>query len=168
MQATTTTRTRSSRQPWTPRSKGFRAIARQVAGEITPEVIEQIAHRVADLLTQRDRRPVDSGGMLTVNQLSIRLNVTRAWVYEHAQELGGIRLGDGPKARLRFDPDTAIQALQRHQVDGNPAPLHKPKRRAPTPRVEYARDAPLIEIRRREMRGIRARIPLVRTRMGSI
>lgn len=164
----TTTPTRLERDPGTSRPRGLRAVARQVAGEITPDVIEQIAHRVADLLTQRDQRPTDSGAMLTVNQLAIRLNVTRAWIYEHAAELGGIRLGNGPKARLRFDPDTAIQALRRHQASGAPSIVHTRERQAPAPRVEYARDAPLIELRRREMRAVRALLPRVRGRIGSV
>lgn len=32
------------------------------------------------------------------------LGVQREWVYEHADELGALRLGSGPRARLRFDP----------------------------------------------------------------
>ena len=32
--------------------------------------------------------------------------VTRDFVYAHANELGGIRLGTGPRPRLRFDPAT--------------------------------------------------------------
>jgi hypothetical protein len=32
------------------------------------------------------------------------LGVTRGWVYEHAGELGAIRLGTGTRPRLRFDP----------------------------------------------------------------
>jgi hypothetical protein len=35
--------------------------------------------------------------------LAAELGVERTWVYEHAHELHPIRLGTGPKARLRFD-----------------------------------------------------------------
>lgn len=168
MRGLSTTRTRPDRELCVPRPKGFRAVARQVAGEITPEVIEQIACRVADLLTQRAHRQEAVGGMLTVNQLALRLNVTRAWIYEHANELGGVRLGEGPKARLRFDLDTAMQALRQHQTSGIPSVVREPnERRTPAPRVEYARDAPLIEIRRREMRGVRSLLPHVHGRIGS-
>jgi hypothetical protein len=31
------------------------------------------------------------------------LGVSRDYVYEHAAELGALRLGSGPRARLRFD-----------------------------------------------------------------
>ena len=44
-------------------------------------------------------------------QLAAELGVSRDWVYEHAGELGALRLGNGPKARLRFDPVAARAAL---------------------------------------------------------
>lgn len=39
------------------------------------------------------------------------LNVERSWVYEHALELGARRLGEGPKARLRFSIEEADERL---------------------------------------------------------
>jgi hypothetical protein len=36
------------------------------------------------------------------------LNVSRGFVYEHADELGAIPLGSGPRPRLRFDLEKAI------------------------------------------------------------
>jgi hypothetical protein len=41
---------------------------------------------------------------LTAEQLASHLGVSRQWVYEHKLELGYVPLGNGPKARLRFDP----------------------------------------------------------------
>lgn len=41
--------------------------------------------------------------------------MSRTWVYEHADELGAIRLGRGPKARLRFDVETVSQILHRNE-----------------------------------------------------
>lgn len=43
--------------------------------------------------------------------LAVELGVSRDWVYEHAHELGALRLGSGPKARLRFDPLAARACL---------------------------------------------------------
>jgi hypothetical protein len=40
------------------------------------------------------------------------LGVTRGWVYEHAAELGAIRLGAGSRPRLRFDPLRVGMALE--------------------------------------------------------
>jgi hypothetical protein len=38
------------------------------------------------------------------------LGVERDWVYEHADQLGGIRLG-GPRGRLRFDFQALVENL---------------------------------------------------------
>jgi hypothetical protein len=43
--------------------------------------------------------------------LAAHLSVDRGWVYEHADELGAVRLGSGPKARLRFDLEDVRRRL---------------------------------------------------------
>jgi len=53
--------------------------------------------------------------LLTTRQVAAYLGVERTWVYAHANELGAIRLGAGPKARLRFDPDTVVEQLRSPQ-----------------------------------------------------
>ena len=112
-----------------PRRRGLGAIARQVAVDLTPQAIEQIATRVAQLLhraqhNQEHTEPREPVGMVTVSQLATYLKLNAAWVYEHADELGAIRIGDGPKARIRFDLHTAKAALARQQArrgtKGNP------------------------------------------------
>ncbi len=40
---------------------------------------------------------------MTVTEVAKHLRVNPKWVYAHQQELGAIKLSDGPKARLRFD-----------------------------------------------------------------
>ena len=69
--------------------------------------LELLADRLAELLAPKlARRPlVDAGTLAKL------IGTKREWVYEHAAELGARRLGDGPKARLRFDVDEAIAAL---------------------------------------------------------
>ena len=57
----------------------------------------------------------ESAPLLTAAEVAARLAVARGWVYAHARELGVVRLGDGPRPRLRFDP--AIGARL-----SNPAP----------------------------------------------
>lgn len=44
-------------------------------------------------------------------ELAATLGVTRGFVYEHADELGVIRLGSGPKARQRYDVAIALERL---------------------------------------------------------
>jgi hypothetical protein len=40
--------------------------------------------------------------LLSAADVAKRYGLSRGWVYRHARELGGQRLGTGPKARLRF------------------------------------------------------------------
>jgi hypothetical protein len=40
------------------------------------------------------------------------LNVSLDYVYARAADLGAMRLGDGPKARLRFDLRSARSAMR--------------------------------------------------------
>ena len=49
--------------------------------------------------------------LLTAAEVAARLSVARGWVYEHARELGVVRLGDGPRPRLRFDPAVVERML---------------------------------------------------------
>ena len=49
-------------------------------------------------------KPEHVVGLLTAKEKAIELQTSTEWVRRHADELGAIRLGDGPKARLRFRP----------------------------------------------------------------
>jgi hypothetical protein len=40
--------------------------------------------------------------LLSAAEVARRYRLSRGWVYKHANELGGQRMGTGPKARLRF------------------------------------------------------------------
>lgn len=55
------------------------------------------------------------GGLLTAAEVAVAFHVTRGWVYAHADELGAIRLGHGPRPRLRFDPAVVTQRLQQQR-----------------------------------------------------
>jgi hypothetical protein len=111
------------------RSSGRWARVRRAAAELTPDAIEQIAQRVAQLLHhdhhEHTRAPEASTTLMNAGQLARHLGVTRAWVYEHANELGAITLGDGPRPRLRFDPETAAQTLhtRRRPKAARPLPI---------------------------------------------
>ena len=77
---------------------------------IDSDDIDAIAARLAELVPG----PTDRGapkGLATAAEVAARLGVGRDWVYANQERLGVIRLGDGPKARLRFDLDRAAQAL---------------------------------------------------------
>jgi hypothetical protein len=55
--------------------------------------------------SDRLTRAREKGRLVTVAELASWLQVEPSYVYEHADELGAMRLGNGPKARLRFDPE---------------------------------------------------------------
>jgi hypothetical protein len=64
--------------------------------------VEAIARRVAEAIAN-DPRKVAGQHLVDAATLAAELGVERSWVYEHADELHPIRLGNGPKPRLRFD-----------------------------------------------------------------
>ena len=73
-------------------------------------LVEAIASRVVELLSlpqpvQPPRR------LLSAAELAGELGVGRSFVYQHADELGAVRLGEGSKPRLRFDPERARSAV---------------------------------------------------------
>lgn len=151
--------------PGQAQARGRLTRARRAVEQLAPETIEQIARRVAALLRQEPsaeaRVPFRAeggaeapAGLLTASQLAERLGVSRAWVYEHARRLGAITLGKGPKARLRFDLDTAMQALAKE--NGAPAPASAAKRARGRPRRPPTAEppVPLLPINRPGVRGI--------------
>jgi hypothetical protein len=137
-----------------PQASGrTRTRLRAAIAELPPDTIEAIAQRVAELLEEA-RVPRAAGSPLVdAGALARQLGLTRAWVYEHAKELGAIRLGDGPRARLRFNPELAAEALA-----GNGAPPAVPKlpesstARRPRPRRPSS-GTPLLPIRGRDPLG---------------
>ena len=70
-----------------------------------PVVIDAVARRMLELVRESGTATgVDPPDLLTVAEVADRLKMTPKWVYAHQRRLGVIKLGDGPKARLRFDP----------------------------------------------------------------
>ena len=105
------------------------------------ETVEAIAERVAAKLA-----PAQATGLVTARVLAQRLSVSVDFVYEHAEELGVIRLGNGPKARLRFDIERAqhLRAEAAQRANGQP-----PKRKRQRPKPELPPGVPLIAGRRK-------------------
>jgi hypothetical protein len=97
--------------------------------------IEAVATRVADLLKEQQSNPE----LVDATAIARRFGVSRDFVYQHANELGAVRLGDGPKARLRFDPAKVGRALR-----GSPEKFIPTARRRAT-----RRSSSLLPIRQR-------------------
>jgi hypothetical protein len=120
--------------------------------EISYEVLDAIAQLVLEL--QREVNIGHQGReheLLTVSELAARLRVNPKWVYAHQIRLGAIRLGEGPKARLRFPASAVAAEVQRQQrsrdappinSEGKLRPMGKRRRRLPSrpvPAIEPSR-----------------------------
>jgi hypothetical protein len=77
--------------------------------QLDPESIEAVARRVAELL--RGEKPAAAGELLTAADVARRHGISRDWIYANAVQLGAVRLGNGPRPRLRFDPERVAAAL---------------------------------------------------------
>jgi hypothetical protein len=112
--------------------------------ELSPETIDAIAHRVVELLQESSPQP---NKLLTAAELARHFGVSRDWVYEHANELGVIRLGEGNRGRLRFDMQVAAEAISARTRTTTAQPTPTPKRRRGRPRKRPASSIPLIPYR---------------------
>ena len=99
---------------------------------IADAVADRIADRIADRLN-RDTRPAERAALVDAHTLADLLGVTAAHVRENAERYGAIRIGNGPRPLLRFDPATAIAAHGNHEPATTPAP--RPQRRRPQART---------------------------------
>lgn len=98
--------------------------------------VEAIARRVVELMCQEGLAPSE---LVDAAEIARRFGVSRDYVYEHADKLGAIRLSDGPRARLRFDPERVADALN------SPSPTESTPRRA-KPRHRRRGDLDLLPI----------------------
>ena len=92
-----------------------------------------VCERVAEILGRTTPRYVDASALAEM------LDVDRDWVYDHATELGGVRLG-GPRGRLRFD----IERVQCLLMESNNAAAPNRTRKRSQEGARFLR-APLID-----------------------
>ncbi|HTT28129.1 MAG TPA: hypothetical protein VMG37_06945 [Solirubrobacteraceae bacterium] len=74
--------------------------------------IEAIAEATAARLSELVSSSAMTFGLVDARQLAHELGVSLDFVYSHAGELGAMRLGSGPRARIRFDLDRARRSLE--------------------------------------------------------
>lgn len=72
--------------------------------------IEAIAERVVERLTEQTKAP-GTIGLASAAQVAKLYGVTPSWVYANKTRLGAVKLGDGPRARLRFDLERVEEEL---------------------------------------------------------
>jgi hypothetical protein len=74
---------------------GLDALAQRLADPVARRVIEMIKDEGV-------LAPPTAATWLDAAEVAQLLHVTREWVYQHADELGAVRLGGGRRPRLRF------------------------------------------------------------------
>lgn len=132
--------------------------------------IELLAARVADLIAQRlaPQPPAPTRpDRLSAAEVSKWWGVSRGWVYRHAAELGAVRIGDGERPRLRFDPEQVARRLDRPPSAPPPAAVVPPRYarrssriRGDSPPLAFHADPELSSLNRdKEMAGRRPNAP---------
>jgi hypothetical protein len=127
--------------------------------------IDLIARRVVEMLKAEGHRP--DQGLIDAATLARRLGVSRGWVYENAERLGVRRLGDGAKARLRFDPDGAERAIAKGEPpleEGGENSRPKPKKSMRADAEPPGFDGPLLPIRGKRILAPSPSTPMQRKR----
>jgi hypothetical protein len=112
-----------------------------------PADLEQIADLVADRLAQRLGSSSPTPALVDVKALASLLGVSTDYVYEHARELGGLKLGDGPRAPWRFDVQAARDAMASRSPESPSPPPRRRRRRRP---AKTPSGVPLLAIRGEE------------------
>jgi hypothetical protein len=73
--------------------------------------VDAVARRVVELLREEGAVSRDGPRLVTVAAVAQEFGVSTDWVYANAERLGAIRLGSGPRARLRFDRATIADRI---------------------------------------------------------
>jgi hypothetical protein len=120
-----------------------------LAARIARLVAEQLAHAFPEP-SPPERR------LLTASEVSQWWGVRRAWVYAHAAELGAVRIGDGERPRLRFDPERVEESLRSpgssEATHAGPSRKRSTRIRLDSPRLDFRADPELSSL----SRGIRS------------
>jgi hypothetical protein len=81
--------------------------------------VRTVAEAVADVLVERGLvvgAPEHVPRVLDALEVGRLIGRDRRWVYAHAEELGGFRYGNGPKARLGFDRAVVERWTRERQI----------------------------------------------------
>lgn len=113
--------------------------------------------RLADLLAERlavrlnGPAPARTEPLVDAAEIARLHGKTRSWVYEHAGELGAVRLGSGPRPRLAFSPARVAEQLETVDKPATtPLPEPAPPRRRRQRASRTATGAPLLHVRSHE------------------
>lgn len=103
---------------------------------------DRLAERLGGLMPGQDEPLVDAAEIARLHGKS------RSWVYEHAGELGAVRLGSGPRPRLGFSRARVAEGLERVEKPATPSPPEPPQPRRRRQRAgRTPTGAPLLHVR---------------------
>ena len=105
--------------------------------------VERIAARVAEFL--KGGKAVEEK-WVTAEVIAKRFGVSRSWVYNNADKLGALRIGQGKNVRVRFDSQLVGQRLQAVGAPPSQTPV---SRRARQKRRARSGAGDLLPIRQR-------------------
>jgi hypothetical protein len=94
---------------------------------LAEEQLEQLADLIAARLANT---PIAPQSLVDAATLARQLGVSRATIYEHARELGAVRVGATARGRLRFDPQHVRRTLDNNAAFGEPSSARPAKSRA--------------------------------------
>ena len=104
---------------------------------LADQIADRVALRLGPQLTRlAPSTEAPAHELWSARRVAAHYSVSLSFVYQHADELGCVRLGGGSCARLRFDPG-AVQA--RWAQIGGALPAELPQRRRSRPRRAPAR-----------------------------
>jgi predicted DNA-binding transcriptional regulator AlpA len=103
--------------------------------------LRQLAEIIADVLVERGLI-AQRARILDAAEVAELLRRDRSWVYQHADELGAFRYGDGPKARLGFD----LERVEQWKRDRAQPPAPQAPRSASRGRLDSRTGAQGVEL----------------------
>lgn len=120
------------------------------AGGLSDDQLEALVQRIARILerivwTLATELHSGQARLLSADEVAERYGVSRSWVYEHAQELGALKLGRHRNGRVRFDRAVVERNLERI----GPPEIGSQRRRLRQPTTAAA-DGELLRIRGRQ------------------
>jgi hypothetical protein len=118
-------------------------IIARLADQIADRLAQRLGPRLAEIIepgvpntTVTAKQTESSDGLWTARHVAAHYRVDVSFVYQHADELGCVRLGGGQRPRLRFDPRVVRQRWPRS--DDTPS-TESTRRRRTTPRARRAK-----------------------------
>ncbi len=100
-------------------------LADALLAELDDAALDALAERVADILAERQRSSTSSG-LVDAQAVADALGVSRDYVYTHAVQLGGQKVGNGTRPRWRFDLDRTLAAWSNRLVVGESLEVVEP------------------------------------------